>query len=86
MKQFSTPPTILSLMWKDMYAWWSCILNCLMLSSLVSMLFAHLLSLHLVKFLMFFLFLCNFASAPLRNDKQDEISTMQKLNTLGINL
>ena len=36
------------------YVGWSCVLNCFMLSSLrVSMLFADLLSLHLVTFLMF---------------------------------
>jgi len=41
-----------SLMWKDNYVGWGCILNCFMLSSLpcFSMLFADLLSPHLVTF------------------------------------
>ena len=43
------------------YVGWNCVLNCFMLSSLylVSLLFADLLSLHLVEFLMFFFYLLN---------------------------
>jgi len=53
---FSTQlhPTIFNV---ERYVGWGCILNCFTLSSLpCSMLFADLLSLHLVTFLMFFIF------------------------------